>query len=91
LLLLIFLLFWGFVAAADSPMFSALIAKNAPPESRGTSLTIVNCIGFATTIISIQFLSLISAHIDVQYLYMILAAGPAAGLLGLLTKKLKGA
>jgi len=51
-----FLFFWGMVVVADSPLFSTLVAQNAPQETRGTSLTIVNCIGFSITIISIQCL-----------------------------------
>lgn len=68
---------------ADSPLFSTLVARNAPEEFRGTSLTIVNCIGFSITIISIQLLHIFSAIIDPQYLYIILAAGPALGLFAL--------
>ena len=43
--LIIFLFFWGLVVIADSPLFSTLVAQNSPEESRGSSLTIVNCIG----------------------------------------------
>jgi MFS family permease len=77
---LVFLFFWGLVVVADSPLFSTLVAHNAPDESRGSALTIVNCIGFSITIVSIQFLSAVSAHLEAQYLYMLLAAGPLAGL-----------
>ena len=82
--LLIFLFFWGMVVVADSPLFSTLVAQNAPEASRGTSLTIVNCIGFAITIVSIQFINAISNHIDAQYLYAFLAIGPLWGLVALL-------
>ena len=82
--LLIFLFFWGMVVVADSPLFSTLIAQNAPEASRGTSLTIVNCIGFAITIISIQLLNAISGHIDATFLYAFLAVGPVLGLVVLL-------
>ena len=83
IVLLIFLFFWGMVVVADSPLFSTLIAQNAPETSRGTSLTIVNCIGFAITIVSIQFINAISNHIDTQYLYAFLAIGPVLGLAAL--------
>ena len=85
--LVAFLLFWGLVVIADSPMFSTLVAQNAPQESRGTALTIVNCIGFSITIISIQATKLFSAHIDARYVYLLLAAGPVLGLISLLKKK----
>ncbi|ALD20683.1 MFS transporter [Hymenobacter sp. DG25A] len=83
-LLVVFLVFWGMVVVADSPLFSTLVAQNAPEASRGTSLTIVNCLGFALTIASIQFTSWLSQHIDPTYLFLTLAVGPALGLVGLL-------
>ena len=81
--LLVFLFFWGMVVVADSPLFSTLVAQNAPEASRGTSLTIVNCIGFAITIVSIQFINAISSHIYAEYLYTFLAIGPMFGLVAL--------
>jgi MFS family permease len=85
LVLIIFLVFWGIVVIADSPLFSTLIAQHAPAESKGTSLTIVNCIGFSITIISIQFINVLSKAFPPQYLYMLLAIGPALGLLVLIS------
>jgi len=87
LVLLIFLIFWGLVVIADSPLFSTLVAINAPAESRGTALTIVNCIGFSITIISIQLINLFSDLIDPNMIYMFLAVGPVLGLWGLLNKR----
>lgn len=81
---IIFLFFWGLTVIADSPLFSTLVAQNAPDDSRGSSLIIVNCIGFSITIVSIQFINLISDKIDTQYLYMFLAIGPVLGLTALL-------
>jgi len=78
-LLVGFLVFWGIVVVADSPLFSTLVAQNAPATSRGTALTLVNCIGFAITIISIQLLNGLLIWADASYLYMILAVGPAVG------------
>ncbi len=87
--LIIFLFFWGLVVIADSPLFSTLIAQNAPEESRGTSLTIVNCIGFSITIISIQLINLLSEIINPQYIYTLLAAGPIVGLVALVRNRNK--
>lgn len=84
--LITFLVVWGLVVIADSPLFSTLVAQNAPEESRGTSLTIVNCIGFSITIVSIQFISEMAHRIDSRYVYMLLAIGPAFGLVALLNK-----
>ena len=86
-LFLLFLFVWGLAVIADSPLFSTLVAQNAPEESRGTSLTIVNCIGFAITIVSIQFINSLSGKLDSQYLYTLLAIGPVLGLFALLRHK----
>ncbi len=86
-LLLGFLLIWGITVISDSPLFSTLIAQNAPAESRGTSLTIVNCIGFAITIVSIQLIDLLSKQINSQYVYLILSLGPILGLFSLSKKR----
>jgi MFS family permease len=82
-LFVIFLLFWGMTVIADSPLFSTMVAQNATPELKGTALTIVNCIGFAITIVSIQLLSALWTGTSSPYVFMILAIGPALGLLAL--------
>jgi MFS family permease len=81
--LLVFLMVWGLAVTADSPMFSTMVAQNAPEATRGTSLTIVNSVGFGITIISIQLLNFLSLHIDPIYLFPVLGLGPFLGLLGL--------
>ncbi len=86
-LFIAFLAFWGCVVIADSPLFSTLVAQNAPSEIKGSALTIVNSIGFAITIISIQLLT----YLQLQYpnnwwIYTILAIGPALGIKALLNK-----
>ena len=68
---------------ADSPLFSTLVAQNAESTIKGTALTIVNCIGFSITIISIQLLTYLFKIGGDQYIYLILAAGPLFGLLSL--------
>ncbi len=89
-LVIVFLLFWGLVVIADSPLFSTLVANNASPEVKGTALTIVNCIGFSITIISIQIINWLGTFIDSNYLYMVLAIGPIFGLIALSRRKEKG-
>ncbi len=83
ILFLGFLLFWGMVVIADSPLFSTMVANNAPPEIKGTALTTVNCIGFAITIISIQLINWLQTWTDSLAIYMILALGPVFGLVAL--------
>jgi len=85
--LLIFLIFWGMVVIADSPLFSTLVAQNALAESKGTALTIVNCIGFSITIISIQLVNILNVSWNPKYVYIVLAIGPILGLIALYEKK----
>nr|WP_298997478.1 MFS transporter [uncultured Allomuricauda sp.] len=81
-----FLLFWSMVVIADSPLFSTLVAQSAPPNVKGTALTIVNCIGFSITIVSLQVIGVLQEYIPPHYLFMILGIGPALGLWGLFKK-----
>ncbi len=82
-----FLVFWGMTVVADSPQFSTLVAQNAPEEFKGTALTIVNCIGFAITIVSIEVFHLLTQGIPVEYSFAALAIGPLLGLIGFRTPK----
>lgn len=86
-LLVIFLLFWGLTVVADSPLFSTLVANNAPAETKGTALTIVNSIGFAITIFSIQLLTFLISEVSPFYMYLFLAIGPIFGLAALFKKR----
>ncbi|MBQ0786401.1 MAG: MFS transporter, partial [Oceanihabitans sp.] len=81
-----FLIFWGIVVIADSPLLSTLVAQNAASEIKGTALTIVNCIGFSITIISIQLITKMLELTNSNSIYTILAIGPIFGLL-MLRKK----
>jgi MFS family permease len=84
---LAFLFIWSLAVIADSPLFSTLVAQNAPIESKGTALTIVNCIGFAITIISIQLVNALRTPGNEQYIYTLLAPGPVLGLIALFRNK----
>lgn len=78
-----FLFFWGMVVISDSPQFSTLVATYASHEERGTALTVVNSIGFAITIISIQLITWSRQWVDPQYVYLFLTPGPLLGLLAM--------
>ncbi|WP_235925537.1 hypothetical protein [Pontibacter burrus] len=78
-----FLVFWGVVVAGDSPQFSALNARTAPQHLVGTALTVVVCIGFALTIVSIQFTTLLLKLIPLPLAFALLLIGPVLGLLSL--------
>lgn len=78
-----FLVFWGIVVAGDSPQFSTLNARNAPPELVGSALTIANCVGFAISIVSIQLLNMLASTIEPRFLFLPLAIGPVVGLVAM--------
>lgn len=90
-LYLAFLLVWGVAVVGDSPQFSTLNARNAPPELVGSALTIVNCIGFAITIPAIQLLNWLAPAIPPQYLFVPLAIGPLFGVAALMPLRREGA
>jgi len=79
-MLITFMFIWGMFVVSDSPQFSALVAKYAVSETRGTALTIVNSIGFAITIVSIQLLNYIIAFVEIKYIFIILVIGPLFGI-----------
>ena len=74
---------WGISVTTDSPQFSTLVAHSAPPESKGTALTISTSIGFLITIISIETINSLHNYIDPKNIYLILAIGPLLGLIAL--------
>ncbi len=78
-----FLFFWGMAVVADSPLFSTLVAGSAEAEVKGTALTIVNCIGFAITIVSLQLLSGAGEWLEAKWLFVLLLPGPVLGIWGL--------
>jgi predicted MFS family arabinose efflux permease len=78
-----FLLLWGITVVGDSPQFSALSAQTAPRDLVGSALTIVNCIGFSITIISIQLTNFISSSVKPSYIFWFLTIGPIFGLVSL--------
>ena len=82
-LFLLSLVIWGITVVGDSPQFSSLTARTAPPELVGSGLTIVNSIGFAITIFSIQLCTYLSMEIPPQYLFLVLIPGPVFGLISI--------
>lgn len=71
---------WGMAVVADSPQFSSLVAQAAPPELKGTGLTLVNCLGFALSIVSIELVSWLIDIVPPANIFILLALGPAFGL-----------
>ena len=77
------LLVWGITVAGDSPQFSTLTARNAPPQAVGSVLTLTNSIGFAISIVNILLFVSLSETVALGSLLPWLAIGPALGLLAL--------
>jgi MFS transporter, DHA1 family, inner membrane transport protein len=71
---------WGCTVAGDSPQFSALTAANAPREAVGSVLTLVNSIGFAISVVSIELFVRLSQNLPLASLLPGLALGPVLGL-----------
>lgn len=76
-------LVWGAAVIADSAQFSALVADNAAPSEAGTLLTVQTCLGFLLTIVTIQLVPLTSAWVGWAWTPLVLAFGPAFGILAL--------
>ena len=79
LFLVVFCL-WGIFVTSDSPQFSTLVASTVPMELKGTALTLVNCIGFSISIISIQLLTFLLDVVDTRFIFTFLTIGPIIGL-----------
>lgn len=77
---LAWLLLWGVTVSGDSPQFSALTARNAPQAAVGSVLTLVNCIGFVISVLSIELFTSALPHLSLGLLLPLLGVGPLLGL-----------
>lgn len=82
---ILYLLIWGTTVAGDSPQFSTLNAKTAPAEIVGSAVTMVICIGFTLTIISLNLFEWVLAFLNLQTAVLVLSLGPLYGLYSMRT------
>jgi MFS family permease len=83
-----YLILYGITLAGDSPQLTTLISANTPDETRGSLLTLVTCIGFSITIVSIQSMAwLMSQTGGSVWSFWLLVPGPIVGLWGLMAEK----
>jgi len=73
------LLLWGIFVIPDSPQFSTLVAHSSDHRYVATGLTIVNSIGFAITIVSIQLVNWSWAVFQNPVVFWLILAGPVFG------------
>jgi MFS family permease len=73
-------LIWGFFVIADSAQFSVLVTESVPAHAVGTALTVQTSLGFLLTMISIQLVPPVAASVGWRWAFVMLAAGPAAGI-----------
>jgi len=81
------LVVWGIFVIPDSPQFSTLVAQSSDSSYIATGLTIVNSIGFALTIVSIQLVNFLWAYFENPLIFLIIIIGPLFGLISIKSYK----
>jgi hypothetical protein len=84
LVLVPFLLIWGFVIVADSAQFSAAVSELAEDSYVGSALTLQTAIGFLLTVGSIQVTPVIAGTVGWQWAFAPLVIGPFVGTVAML-------
>lgn len=75
---------WGISVIADSAQFSASISELADRERVGSALALQTALGFLLTAVSIQVLPLVQSLSGWPAAVMMLAVGPALGIVAML-------
>ena len=86
-LLLLVGLVWGFTVVADSAQFSAMVTELADQFYVGTALSLQLAIGFILTMVTIWLIPLVADIVGWQWVFVLLAPGPALGVLAMLALK----
>ena len=83
-LFLLIAVLWGITVIGDSAQFSAMATELSDPRYVGTALALQLGLGFALTLVSIRFTSVLAAHIGWRWSFLPLAVGPAVGVVAML-------
>ena len=83
-LLLTLMIIWGASVVADSAQFSSCVTELGEPRYIGTALTMQTCLGFLLTVVSINLIPALVAHVGWRYAFAALAPGPFLGILAML-------
>ena len=81
---MVLIVIWGIAIIPDSAQFSALVADVGPKHLTGSLLALQTALGFALTILTVQATPLVAAGIGWKGLMIVLALGPALGVLAML-------
>ena len=79
LVLVPFVLLWGFVIVADSAQFSTAVSELAEGSYVGTALTLQTAVGFLITIVSIQLIPFVADTVGWRWAFAPLVFGPLIG------------
>lgn len=75
---------WGVTVIGDSAQFSAMATELSDPSYVGTALALQLGLGFALTLVSIRFTSVLASHIGWRWSFLPLATGPAVGVVAMI-------
>lgn len=87
-LLTVLCLLWGFTVVADSAQFSAAVSELTDPRYVGTALTVQTTLGFLLTLLSIRIIPPLVEIIGWEWVFVVLAPGPAFGIWSMLKLRL---
>ena len=87
LVLVPFVLVWGFFIVADSAQFSAAVSELAEDSYVGSALTLQTAIGFLITIGSIQLIPVVQDAVGWRWAFAPLVVGPFVGTTAMLALK----
>jgi len=75
---------WGVAVVADSAQFSTALTELADRRYIGTVLTVQTALGFLLTLVTIQIVPPLVAHVGWQAALALLALGPVFGITSML-------